>query len=512
MVKQLLGEQFDEHENATLGISIRVWKTEAAGRNIQVNLWDFGGHDTMHASHQFFLSKRSLYILVLDRGCDERTEYWLQHIKTFGGNSPVLVVLNKQDAHADFNVNHAFLREHHHNIREFFHTSCKTGIGVATFKEALLAELAKVEMIAIRWTEPWFAVKLRIEEMRRPCIGYKKYLSVCGEERINNEKTCKMLVEFLHDLGAVVHFKDFILDDMHVLDTAWATNAVYMIITAPELAASRGVLHAASFFKILWQNDVGKCSCPQETHPYIMSLMQKLELCYELDKESVLVPQLLPVSEPQFAFEQRGTLRFILHYPDFLPPSVFPRFMVKVHKDIEGDLRWRTGLVLEDKQNGIRALIKADAEARRINIWVQGERRREYLHYLRYSLAAINTSFENLKVVELVPIPDARDIIADYETLLKCVAHEIDRYVPDGSDKVYSIRELLVLVQPKDKEELVRLVEKIGLKSDGKAAWLEMISSLADVKTGLLGIAFNLDGFFKEFLLLEKEKRHTSRR
>lgn len=54
----------------------------------------------MHATHQFFLTKRSLYLLVLDARSSEeqnRLEYWLKIIGSFGGESPVIVVGNKLD-------------------------------------------------------------------------------------------------------------------------------------------------------------------------------------------------------------------------------------------------------------------------------------------------------------------------------------------------------------------------------------------------------------------------------
>ena len=93
LVKQLLGEAFDQHEDTTHGISIRNWQARCCGKQININLWDFGGQEVMHATHQFFLSKRSLYLLVLDGRKDERAEYWLRHIEAFGADSPVLVVL-----------------------------------------------------------------------------------------------------------------------------------------------------------------------------------------------------------------------------------------------------------------------------------------------------------------------------------------------------------------------------------------------------------------------------------
>ena len=85
--------------------------------------------------HQFFLSKRSVYVLVLDGRRDERPEYWLQHIETFGGDSPVLVVLNKYDANPSFDINRPFLQKKYPGIIGFYRTSCSTDYGLDEFKE-----------------------------------------------------------------------------------------------------------------------------------------------------------------------------------------------------------------------------------------------------------------------------------------------------------------------------------------------------------------------------------------
>ena len=62
----------------------------------------------MHATHQFFLTKRSAYVLVLGSRAGEiegRLEYWLKMTHSYGGTSPVIVVLNKcatvRGAHPD---------------------------------------------------------------------------------------------------------------------------------------------------------------------------------------------------------------------------------------------------------------------------------------------------------------------------------------------------------------------------------------------------------------------------
>jgi small GTP-binding protein len=506
LVKQLFGEVFNQYEDTTHGINIQGWEQEVGGRKIRINIWDFGGQEIQHATHQFFLSKRSLYVLVLDGRKDERTEYWLRHIEAFGGDSPVLVVLNKIDSNPSFDVNRPFLLEKYPGIRDFFRVSCKSGNGVTQFKEALLDALNKVEMIGTLWPGSWFAVKQRLEQLDRPYISAEEYKRICQEAGITEAQSCEVLVDFLHDLGVAVHFKDFILDAMHVLDPIWVTEAVYKIITAEKMAESGGILRLKHLGEILPLSNEKRHCCPTHTHPYIMGLMEKFELCYPVGEEAVLIPQLLPVSEPPFAFTQDDSLQFALHYPDFLPPSVFPRFMVKVHKDIKAETCWRTGVLLEDKRSGAQALVKADVEARRINIWVQGEHRREYLHYLRYSLAYINSGFEKLTISECVPMPDDQHVSADYENLLDLAEAGSDIFIPIGSKKKYSVHELLGLVQPKNRDELDGIPEKIDKQPAEKKSFLEIFTSVVEMKLMPPFIDVNLSELFKELLSRDKQK------
>ncbi|WP_446011736.1 COR domain-containing protein [Candidatus Electrothrix sp.] len=332
LVKQLFDEDFDTHEDTTHGISIRNWKVEENGDTpLRVNIWDFGGQEIMHATHQFFLSRRSLYVLVLDGRRDERPEYWLRHIESFGGDSPILVILNKHDSNPSFDVNRPFLMQKYPAIKGFFRTSCANGKGIARFRKALLKELAKVEMIGIRWPGSWFRVKERIEELNRPYISSEEYCDLCTEAGISEPQSREVLVDFLHDLGAAVHFSDFVLKAMHVLDPVWITEAVYKIINAEEVADARGTLGLNSLGNILPYTKDEKLSWPEATHVFILELMKKFELCWSLGEQAVLIPQLLPIAEPKFSFDYENALGFVLQYQDFLPPSVMPRFLVKRH-------------------------------------------------------------------------------------------------------------------------------------------------------------------------------------
>ena len=66
IVNRLLYDKYNEHEPKTDGIDIHPWKIKIDNKEIEVNIWDFGGQEIIHATHQFFMTRRSLYILVWD--------------------------------------------------------------------------------------------------------------------------------------------------------------------------------------------------------------------------------------------------------------------------------------------------------------------------------------------------------------------------------------------------------------------------------------------------------------
>jgi hypothetical protein len=92
-----------------------------------VHFWDFGGQVMAHATHQFFLRSRCLYVVVLagraDRDPNEDAEYWLEHVRAFGDNAPVLLVGNTEDV-MQVNLDLTTLKKKFSNIVGFYSLSC----------------------------------------------------------------------------------------------------------------------------------------------------------------------------------------------------------------------------------------------------------------------------------------------------------------------------------------------------------------------------------------------------
>jgi len=502
LVKQLLGEGFDPHEGQTDGINIDPWMIDTDGEEVKVHLWDFGGQEIMHATHQFFLSERSVYVLVLDGRKEEDAEYWLKHIESFGGDSPVLVVLNKMDENPGFDVNRRFLGAKYQGLVDFYGVSCKTGKGIKAFRKGLKEAIGRVEMIRTTWPSSWFKIKTQLEEMTDHYIGAEAYRDMCQQAGIEQESGQDTLVEFLHDLGVIVHFADFHLQHMHVLEPRWLTGAVYRIINSQELAENKGVLKLKALREILKPRDDDDFNYPIRHHPYIVEMMKKFELCYSIDDQTVLIPDLLEVQEPAIDFDYDGSLRFRIDY-DFLPKSVIPRFIVRKSASIVGNLRWRTGVVLQEPAFDARAVVKADVAARRIYIYVGGPQRQDYLTVIRSAFLDINRRFEKLDYLEMVPLFDDPGVVISYNHLVHLAKEGVEQHYPDQAKHAYDVKELLRRLQIErklSKKEFVEILRSVASELDDEKSLLRKINDVIMLQPNFMGLGIDLNALIEEFL------------
>ena len=169
LVNCLLRQPFNRHESKTEGINIQRWTIQPENRTVQLNVWDFGGQEIMHATHQFFLSQRSLYLLVLNARLGEeenRLEYWLKIIQSFGGDSPVIVVGNQVDQQR-LDLDRQGLQEKYPAIHAFVETSCATGEGIDNLRTLIANKIGQLEHLNSQLPLSWFEVKEELEQLQQ---------------------------------------------------------------------------------------------------------------------------------------------------------------------------------------------------------------------------------------------------------------------------------------------------------------------------------------------------------
>ncbi len=167
LVSRLIRDEFNPGEPKTHGINIIPWKGKRRAETLTLHVWDFGGQEIMHATHQFFFTERALYLLVLNgrQGQeDAEAEYWLELIRNFGGNSPVLVIMNKVAQHP-FDVNRSSLQARFLNIKGFIHTDCAERIGLKELRQAIAREVKR----SLIWVPSSRRSGSRSRSVSRPC-------------------------------------------------------------------------------------------------------------------------------------------------------------------------------------------------------------------------------------------------------------------------------------------------------------------------------------------------------
>jgi len=450
ILSRILNNTFNDKEVKTDGISVSQWSVHypksqnGDAENVRINVWDFGGQEIMHATHQFFLTKRSLYLLVLDSRLtqeENRVEYWLKIIQSFGGESPVLIVGNKIDQHP-LDIDRTGLQKKYSNIVGILETSAATGAGIEELKAAIAEQVNNLPHVRDLLPETWFTVKTKLEELGKQSnfITQEKYLDLCAENEVSDETSQRTLIGFLHDLGVVLHFQDDPrLEALGILNPQWVTNGVYKILNSHTLFQNKGVLTTSTLDEILNLPEY-----PRGKRLFIVDMMKKFELCYDIEPDKTfLVPDLLPKDQPDLKFN--GIPAFEYAYP-VLPSSVITRFIVRMNQKIEDGFVWRTGVLLKIGEN--TALVKADIEDRKITIAIDGleHTRRETLTAIFYHLNDIHDSIKGLIPEKLVPVPgaeNAKPIPYNYLLMLEAKGIEI-LPVPDGNRLIdVNIRKVL---------------------------------------------------------------------
>jgi len=456
LMKRLLGQDFNPQESQTHGINIQTFTLEDKQQNpIKLHCWDFGGQQIMHATHQFFLSKRCLYLLVMDSRREAQVDYWLKHIQTFGKQAPVIIVINKIDENPHFHLpQQRQLKQRYPNLKQITRLSCATKEGIATLKAGIQATFPDIELLNTRFPAKWFAVKSALAEQAKKThfSSYEQYVALCENKGIYKESEQKTLIHFLHDLGIINHFPDPWLRETNVINPQWITEAVYGIITAPMLA-NQGKLHRNDLKTLLAPEHY-----PERKHDYILALMKKFELCYALNDSEYLLPDLFPLEEPEFEFNDADALHFIVEY-DFLPKSIFTRFIIKLHQHIVKNTYWRSGVLLQDSTSDTLALVETIDNG--LEFKLIGTQKREYLLILRFVLIEIHRSFDHLEVTEKIGL--ANNCRVNYQYLVEIAKDGQQIYrPPEDSSQRYNISQLVgQVVSTRSDAEIIQKLHDI---------------------------------------------------
>jgi internalin A len=293
-------------EETTKGIDVLEWHFNMEnGQDFRVNIWDFGGQEIYHATHQFFLTKRSLYLLVVDsRKEHPHLDYWLNIVELFSENSPLLIVKNEL-ADRPVQMNELQLKGRFENLQKSLPTNLgkpKGGSGLAPIKKVIISHISELPHIGNSLPRTWIKVREKLEEDKRNYISLDEYFQICDQNGFKfKQKSVTddrlVLSQYFHDLGSILHFQEDQTSPLYktvILNPKWGTDAAYKVLDNNQVKQNLGKF-TTNKLKQIWQ-DAEYRNMQSE----LLELMLKFKLCYPLSnaKNTYISPQLLDSNQP----------------------------------------------------------------------------------------------------------------------------------------------------------------------------------------------------------------------
>ncbi len=281
------------------------------GVTMELRCWDFGGQDIYHATHQFFLTGRSLFVFCFEAGKDweaGKPYYWLDKITAVAPDAPVLVVATKGDERTIPALPWEELKKRYPQLvgNGCFTITTKTenrkgqpGDGMAELiacLQTVAADRTKLPLMGESLPKSW--VKAMDAVVGHP---HKHYLKRVAFEEILTRADVPVeshhtVATMLRDLGEILYYcedGEKALHDWVIINPTWVTLAAARILDSAEVEKREGILAKQEMTKA-WKD------YPVEMHPVLLDLLEKYDLTYKIpddDDDRSLVVEKLPKDE-----------------------------------------------------------------------------------------------------------------------------------------------------------------------------------------------------------------------
>jgi len=409
-----------DEDQTTRGIDISRLKFDITDKNneskiLYCNVWDFGGQHIYQATHQFFLTQRSLYVLVIDTGRDDlghdesNLNYWLQVLELLGGKSPMFLVKNeKNDRGIQIDIfqkkkRFDFLKEDYKlNLNSLIPDTPtfnqKRLADFEQFKVDIQNELKDLPLVGFPMPKNWIKIRDKLLELSQKeyFISREAFIEICLENDVIDFKRQMELSGIFHDLGLLLHFQNYPnLEDFIILQNTWATDAVFVVLDNPIIKENYGKFTENDLVEV-W----GDKSYNPKVHSKLLSLMMQFEVCYQLDKikpQTYIIPEMLPSSSPKgYVWTPRNDLPLYYKY-DFMPKGIATRLIVRFNKHLSTSdgqqIVWKSGMKIDGKLLDCpetEAEIVETWDNRQIRIRIHGPYAKDLMSKLTFQIDDLN--------------------------------------------------------------------------------------------------------------------------
>ncbi|MBM7864451.1 COR domain-containing protein [Lentzea nigeriaca] len=394
LIAALRDDEFVHNRPTTHGIEIGrldLPHPELDAR-LTLNTWDFGGQEVYRITHQFFFSRRALYLCVWkprEGQLENGVESWCRRIRLRVADQARLIVVatHASERRAEFDFGH-LKSKFPHLVVDYFRVDSETGEGIAELRAAIARHAAELPQMGELLNNSWREARDEVLAHTESHITRLKFERVCASHGLSEDSTAT-LAGLMHDLGHIINYADDDgLRDLVVLRPEWLTKAIGYVLEDEFTRENAGEL-PHDRLSTVWSPG-GVPLYPSEFHPYFLRLMEKFDVSYRLpDSRASLVAQLVPYERPKHIWQdkavdvepRRRVIRAICRTAEEAP-GLIAWLTVRNHRFSVGK-HWRRGVVLRHEEHDSEALFELMSNDRDLRLTVFGPAPEHFFHVLK---------------------------------------------------------------------------------------------------------------------------------
>ena len=394
LVAALRDEEFVANRPTTHGIEIGTLDLPhpELDTRMTLNTWDFGGQEVYRITHQFFFSRRALYLCVWkprEGQMENGIESWCRRIRLRVADQARLIVVatHSGERRAEFDFGH-LKSKFPQLVVDFFQVDSETGEGIAELRSAIARHAMELPQMGQLLNNNWRLARDEVLAHTEARISRLAFERVCARHGLSEDSTAT-LAGLMHDLGHVINYADDDgLRDLVVLRPEWLTKAIGYVLEDQFTRENAGELPHDRLGAV-WSPG-GKPLYPAEFHPYFLRLMEKFDVSYRLpDTPASLVAQLVPYERPKNIWQdkavdvepRRRVIRAICRTGEEAP-GMIAWLTVRNHRFSVGK-HWRRGVVLCHREHDSEALFELMPNDRDLRLTVFGPAPEYFFHVLK---------------------------------------------------------------------------------------------------------------------------------
>ena len=379
LVAALEGRELEcQDTSRTVGVDVSSWKykPQFSKPKFHFSIWDFGGQKEYYSTHQCFLSRRSMYLLVFnltdgDNGIEEMKP-WLNNIALRAPGSCVIIVGTHLDLipseHRSGFVSVLLqkvkqLIQGYPNllITEVVTVSLHPPIeNVSYLREVIYKNAAQYKykgqlvmgkQIPASYHKLDNQLQVFREEVcrgkRQPIMHHEEFQAMVKQMDlgIHTEMELKTATVFLRDVGALLHYDDkrHNLHELYFIDPHWLCKVMARIV-GPDFGERKhqikdGILLKEDVNDLFLQSGSRRDQfCTKYNFKSIQQyliLLYRFELALPLDESRILVTSMLSPKRPgdidiELSQDPPFHSRYIMFGSSETPPGFWSRYLSRI--------------------------------------------------------------------------------------------------------------------------------------------------------------------------------------